>query len=1019
MAYNVSEAFREQCYSGESLYSCRLIIGENTIPISQIASITISSPIVDSDSETFYIGTFISQKLTIKFKNLDGIETASGTNVELYISQNVSGTDIEVPIGKYLIDESPENYYQSATIECLDYAIKFATNLDYSSALVDEKIKTDDLLQWICTHYGVTLGSYPDTNGDVEIGTYDSTVSGKRWISYIAEIKGCNAKMDREGQLTLVPLKSSPVVTIDALKSKSWELGEKYEISGVTFFDAIRNYSYGDDTKNTLIIRQDNPFIVNKEVVKNIFEKVSLNSSSVEQNNNFKIDNTVNGIPIEDFKMYGDTQQDSTPTPSSPQPIHNVSGDNTIEICGKNLWGGFTSYTSSNNGVDFTQNENGSVYANGTASNAASITIANLKANNIYKKLQAGTYTMSKDSNLVQLQAYNVDTTTLIATALTTETSKTFTISEEQNIAIRIAVPKNTTIDNTINIQLEKGSTSSEYEAYTGNSQLISLGVENLFDKDNVLEGYELKGSTGDVLANASWYVSDYIKVEPNTRYYLSGNRTSGGSICRYDKDKQYISFQGGTITGVIDTDTAEYIRFNGLLSELNNNVMIEKGSKANSFSPYGTTPIELCKISTYQDYIYKSSDKWYLHKEIGKVVLDGSESWAYTSPNNKGIHYTTITNKIQVKVGLISNYYKYGGINFVWQTIQNNEMAEENNSVIFIRNDNITSKDDFKTWLSTHNTIVYYVLATPTDTEITNEELLGQLNSIKENAQFYSGTTNISSTAPITFKSLTYAPFICYSIKNENYGDISLDAWDNITYTLGDDSYNTLNNNTITYEMTIMSKVDTKIPTKQQEITTNVVEGTEEQRLRTLKTEVNGIEGTITLQAEQISENTANISSLQIAEAEISAEVSNTQTIVNNNYQEITSKFNDYALQNDYVTLENSVRQIQSDTYTKTEINTKLTDGSVTKVMTTSGTFDENGMHYEKTNAPTKTTINEKGVEVDSSSSDSELLFAGYDENTNQTIVRTDNMTVRRYCVIGDNSRLEDYGNGGGIFIL
>lgn len=297
MAYSVSEAFREQCYSGSSLYSCRLIIGNTTVPMSQIASITISSPIIDSSSETFYIGSFISQKLTIDFKNLDGINTTSGTQVELYISQNVNGTDIEVPIGKYLIDESPEDYYKSTTIECLDYAIKFATNVDYSPAFVDNKITIDNLLQWLCTHYGVTLGSYPNTNGSVEIGTYDSTVSGKRWISYIAEIKGCNAKMDRLGQLTLVPVKSTPAVTIDALKSKSWELGEKYEIKTVTYFDATRNYTYTEDLTNvnynnnplyyngkrigyiadrgnTLIIRQDNPFVVNESVVQNIFNVV-------------------------------------------------------------------------------------------------------------------------------------------------------------------------------------------------------------------------------------------------------------------------------------------------------------------------------------------------------------------------------------------------------------------------------------------------------------------------------------------------------------------------------------------------------------------------------------------------------------------------------------------------------------------------------------------------------------------------------------------------------------------------
>ena len=154
----------------------------------------------------------------------------------------------------------------------------------------------------------------------------------------------------------------------------------------------------------------------------------------------------------------------------------------------------------------------------------------------------------------------------------------------------------------------------------------------------------------------------------------------------------------------------------------------------------------------------------------------------------------------------------------------------------------------------------------------------------------------------------------------------------------------------------------------------------------------------------------------------EITAVASHMETIdvtVDNNYQEVISKFDNYAPTSDLITLENSVTQFQNDTYTKTEINTKLTDGSVTKVNTTSGTFDENGMHYEKSGAPTASTINHLGVEVEGSTSGEELLFAGYDETLQQTIVRTENLTVRKYLVVGENSRIEDYENGGGIFVL
>ena len=160
--------------------------------------------------------------------------------------------------------------------------------------------------------------------------------------------------------------------------------------------------------------------------------------------------------------------------------------------------------------------------------------------------------------------------------------------------------------------------------------------------------------------------------------------------------------------------------------------------------------------------------------------------------------------------------------------------------------------------------------------------------------------------------------------------------------------------------------------------------------------------------------------------ETSISA-VSEIATTTSNNYQELSKKFNDYAPTTKTLQLEQSLTTLQTNTYTKTEINTKLTDGSVTKVQTTSGTFDENGMHYAKTNAPTTTTINEVGVGTKKSNADEYVLFAGYVDDNNaqyekykgQTIVASENMLVSNYLVVGEHSRMENYENGTGIFVL
>ena len=275
MAYNVTKRFREIVYSGGAIYKCSLKINNKLVPNRQIAKITISNPIIDTTSDYFYVGSYIAQKLTIKFKNLDNLDIKSNNDVSLDISLNVDGTDVNVPIGKFLIDDLSENYYESCEITCLDYSVKAKNNIDYSPCFVDGKAKIDTIFEYICNFFGITFDpNYPKTNGDIEVGIYDSTVSGKRYISYIAELKGCNAKHGRDGILYLIPLKQTSNVSINALKSKSWKLGEKFQISGVSYDDGARPFKAGDTTNNTLFIRSDNPFVKDQTTIDNIYNVV-------------------------------------------------------------------------------------------------------------------------------------------------------------------------------------------------------------------------------------------------------------------------------------------------------------------------------------------------------------------------------------------------------------------------------------------------------------------------------------------------------------------------------------------------------------------------------------------------------------------------------------------------------------------------------------------------------------------------------------------------------------------------
>lgn len=188
---------------------------------------------------------------------------------------------------------------------------------------------------------------------------------------------------------------------------------------------------------------------------------------------------------------------------------------------------------------------------------------------------------------------------------------------------------------------------------------------------------------------------------------------------------------------------------------------------------------IELCKIGNYKDYIYYENGKWYIHKEIGKLVLNGSESGYYTSGN-----------AIKIKLndaGLenISNLYQYNSMdniaycNYFTQAIPQTLYTSSSSRVyvgfgiassgassdgLFFANNGIALAD-FKTWLESNNIEIYYVLGTPTTIEIVNTELLYQLNKII-NLSLYENETNFLITSDNKSPVLN----ITYSITNREF---------------------------------------------------------------------------------------------------------------------------------------------------------------------------------------------------------------------------------------------------------
>ena len=182
--------------------------------------------------------------------------------------------------------------------------------------------------------------------------------------------------------------------------------------------------------------------------------------------------------------------------------------------------------------------------------------------------------------------------------------------------------------------------------------------------------------------------------------------------------------------------------------------LQLEAGSTATQFEArqaytVDLGSVELCKIGNYQDKIYKSGDDWYVHKETKKVVFDGSEDEDWATGTSGSVRFFRIDTSDGAEnsehlVKIISDRF-IGRFDTVSNSIA---MSGTYQGRILIFINGITNDVAvWKTWLSNNNVTAYYALATATNTKITDNNLIGQLNALAS-ANAYLDVTHFLTTA-------------------------------------------------------------------------------------------------------------------------------------------------------------------------------------------------------------------------------------------------------------------------------
>lgn len=155
---------------------------------------------------------------------------------------------------------------------------------------------------------------------------------------------------------------------------------------------------------------------------------------------------------------------------------------------------------------------------------------------------------------------------------------------------------------------------------------------------------------------------------------------------------------------------------------------------------------IELCKIGKYQDYIYKSGEDWYLHKETGKVTFTGAgtETWSSATAATGYVRFSTASGATHAdNTGYCNELINRGSQSHgAYEYV----LVQPNANAFYIQVLNTRANDlaSFRTWLGTNPATVYYDIATATDTQITDATLIAQLDALNE-ATTYDGKTIIT----------------------------------------------------------------------------------------------------------------------------------------------------------------------------------------------------------------------------------------------------------------------------------
>ena len=678
--------------------------------------------------------------------NKINLEINSSTYVlvaKLYDKNNnllSTSTGIDLPLETMVVGAS----YDSTTKEIV-LVLKNGETTRFSVAdLVDGLVSTEELED---NYYNKTQ---TDTLLNNKVGFTDYASSSVGGVIKVSTFRGLQMS---SGNLQSV-VKTYEQYTNSTQTSDNAFIG-KGTLENVITGKELTNKTYVDEenaTQDTQIeaLQEENNYL------NSIIDQLPKVSGEGEY---ITLNNTIEGkMSLE----LGSTEleQGADPSPSNPQQIHTISGDNTIKVVNKNLQpiNNYSGIMNSKNGVEVPISLfNGETY-----------NVSFDFANKTQTAQKIGFIGLKSDNSDYWLVETNIGVNQSSGSA---NISVVFPTPQTDTTKVNLAIGTGNTSSSCdiTNFQIEKGTSATSFVKHKEQVKHINLGD---------LEVCEIGDYKDEFLLTSGKNLFDYSKIEIGKSWY-------GGSNSK--RARWYIELKSGTtytiklsdFTNLNEVAILEATSTSSSTSQLWQSVkssafelthtltsgatyLIIQFQSAYDFTQAMANNIQLMlnEGSTVLPYEPYNNGKWYLKKNIGKVVLDGSETYTQsyaTQPNAKHL-FKTIINDLKSAItdteilGIYSNNYNNG---FSYNTLlfategtmgicvaQNHTLTISDGNYVFS-----TQLNDFKAWLSTHNTDVYYVLDTPTYT-LLNDTLQEQINDIYYTMKSYKEQTNISQVS-------------------------------------------------------------------------------------------------------------------------------------------------------------------------------------------------------------------------------------------------------------------------------